>query len=138
MEPCKIPAAAVKGVCAYAGDDGKSACGVECIYVPAAPERDPICVQRWPDCAEGEFDPRCCRFPKSCSCTVVHGETFTAPVPRLFHDGYFMTHDDVYTETQRLLDEGWTILAILGPSRNVSGFSIFATHPTRSVPTWEE
>lgn len=28
------------------------------------------CVQAWPECSEGEYDPSCCRFPKSCSCTV--------------------------------------------------------------------
>jgi hypothetical protein len=30
--------------------------------------RDPECVQRWPECEDGAYDPRCCRFPKSCSC----------------------------------------------------------------------
>lgn len=34
-------------------------------------ERDPECVKVWPDCASMEFDPRCCRFPKSCSAGVV-------------------------------------------------------------------
>lgn len=34
----------------------------------AADGRDPYCVSRWPDCHAGEYDPRCCRFPKSCSC----------------------------------------------------------------------
>lgn len=29
-----------------------------------------VCVERWPECEEGTYDPRCCRFPKSCSCTV--------------------------------------------------------------------
>src|SRR6185369_9913826 len=28
------------------------------------------CVEEWPECAEGEYNPKCCRFPKSCSCTV--------------------------------------------------------------------
>lgn len=28
------------------------------------------CVAEWPECAEGEYHPSCCRFPKSCSCTV--------------------------------------------------------------------
>lgn len=28
------------------------------------------CVERWPDCEEGAFNPSCCRFPKSCSCTI--------------------------------------------------------------------
>lgn len=27
------------------------------------------CVEAWPDCWTGGYDPRCCRFPKSCSCT---------------------------------------------------------------------
>lgn len=26
------------------------------------------CVQLWPACVEGGYDPKCCRFPKSCSC----------------------------------------------------------------------
>jgi hypothetical protein len=30
--------------------------------------RDPACVAAWPDCVDGAYDPRCCRFPKSCSC----------------------------------------------------------------------
>lgn len=28
------------------------------------------CIEVWPECEEGKYDPRCCRFPKSCSCTV--------------------------------------------------------------------
>lgn len=34
-------------------------------------DRDPLCIENWPDCYEGGYDPRCCRFPKSCSCTVL-------------------------------------------------------------------
>ena len=30
--------------------------------------RDPNCIERWPECVSGGYDPRCCRFPKSCSC----------------------------------------------------------------------
>jgi len=30
-------------------------------------QRDVACVSRWPECYSGGFDPRCCRFPKSCS-----------------------------------------------------------------------
>lgn len=26
-----------------------------------------VCVEKWPDCASGEYRPECCRFPKSCS-----------------------------------------------------------------------
>lgn len=33
-----------------------------------ADSRDPACVAVWPDCEDGAYDPRCCRFPKSCSC----------------------------------------------------------------------
>ena len=38
-------------------------------HTPASDQydRDPACVARWPECEEGAFDPRCCRFPKSCS-----------------------------------------------------------------------
>lgn len=28
------------------------------------------CIANWPDCYEGGYDPSCCRFPKSCSCTI--------------------------------------------------------------------
>jgi len=35
---------------------------------PVAPdERDASCVAKWPECESGDFDPRCCRFPKACS-----------------------------------------------------------------------
>lgn len=37
---------------------------------PAPTPRLRECVEAWPDCETGEYDPRCCRFPKSCSCTV--------------------------------------------------------------------
>jgi hypothetical protein len=33
-----------------------------------ADTRDPICVERWPECHSGDYNPACCRFPKSCSC----------------------------------------------------------------------
>lgn len=26
------------------------------------------CEKNWPGCWNGGYDPRCCRFPKSCSC----------------------------------------------------------------------
>ena len=32
------------------------------------PYREAECVKRWPECESGGYDPRCCRFPKSCSC----------------------------------------------------------------------
>lgn len=28
------------------------------------------CVEAWPDCATGDYNPSCCRWPKSCACTV--------------------------------------------------------------------
>lgn len=34
------------------------------------------CVEAWPDCETGLYDPHCCRFPKSCSCTI-YDETMT-------------------------------------------------------------
>lgn len=37
-------------------------------------ERDPVCVERWHDCCPGEYNPSCCRYPKSCSCLIVQGE----------------------------------------------------------------
>lgn len=32
--------------------------------------RIPSCVERWPECYPGDYNPACCRFPKSCSCEV--------------------------------------------------------------------
>lgn len=29
--------------------------------------RNRLCVQRWPEAQSCDYDPRCCRFPKSCS-----------------------------------------------------------------------
>ena len=28
---------------------------------------EPTCVEQWPECVSFGYDPRCCRFPKSCS-----------------------------------------------------------------------
>lgn len=33
--------------------------------------REPNCIQQWAGCASGEYDPRCCRFPKSCSAGTI-------------------------------------------------------------------
>lgn len=39
---------------------------------PEQPERRlAACVEKWPECVDGGYDPRCCRFPKSCSCQAV-------------------------------------------------------------------
>jgi len=38
------------------------------VPVAGADDRDPGCVAYWPECVPGDYDPRCCRFPKSCSC----------------------------------------------------------------------
>lgn len=35
------------------------------------------CVDRWPGAETGEYDPRCCRFPKSCSADVYSDEHVT-------------------------------------------------------------
>lgn len=74
------PAASVSGLC-ESGDGGVT-CIVDntthrLIYhsgqpVPAGePQRRlRACVERWPEAETGAYDPRCCRFPKSCSATV--------------------------------------------------------------------
>jgi hypothetical protein len=36
------------------------------------------CVENWPDCYTGGYDPKCCRFPKSCSATVYDLDLFPA------------------------------------------------------------
>ena len=44
------------------------------------PERPRLraCVEAWPDAHEGGYDPRCCRFPKSCSADVYDPAHVTA------------------------------------------------------------
>lgn len=42
------------------------------------PRRLRECVERWPGAEiEGDYDPRCCRFPKSCSASVYDAEHVT-------------------------------------------------------------
>lgn len=36
------------------------------------------CVENWPDAEEGEYNPSCCRWPKSCSATVYDPERVSA------------------------------------------------------------
>lgn len=33
------------------------------------------CIEQWPECETGDYDPRCCRFPKSCSASVYRDGT---------------------------------------------------------------
>lgn len=35
------------------------------------------CVEAWPEAETMMYDPRCCRFPKSCSATVYDEEYVT-------------------------------------------------------------
>lgn len=42
--------------------------------------RDIRCVEEWPGCADGEYDPRCCRFPKSCSATSVPNRVYRSGI----------------------------------------------------------
>lgn len=36
------------------------------------------CVEAWPEWEDGEYNPACCRFPKSCSCPVYH-DAYVSP-----------------------------------------------------------
>jgi hypothetical protein len=48
----------------------------EPIELPPGAKAEPVdrrhasCVEAWPDCWTGGFNPSCCRFPKSCSCDI--------------------------------------------------------------------
>lgn len=35
------------------------------------------CVKNWPECKDGDYNPSCCRFPKSCSCMGYNPETIS-------------------------------------------------------------
>jgi hypothetical protein len=45
-------------------------------YVPP-PRRLRECVEAWPEAETGEYNPHCCRWPKSCSATVYRDEQVT-------------------------------------------------------------
>lgn len=53
--------------------------------------RDSRCVAEWSACSDGEYNPHCCRWPKSCSATSVPNRVYAAgilepasePVPKL-------------------------------------------------------
>lgn len=40
------------------------------IAMPAPRRRLKACVEAWPEAETGAYDPRCCRFPKSCSADI--------------------------------------------------------------------
>lgn len=40
--------------------------------------RERACVENWPECVSGGYDPRCCRFPKSCSVRTLSSEQYDA------------------------------------------------------------
>lgn len=63
--------------CAYCPpvDEGSGAAGGR--STPVRVRRLKSCVESWPECQEGECNPSCCRFPKSCSCTVYDDEHVT-------------------------------------------------------------
>lgn len=49
------------------------------------------CVEAWPECIEGDYNPACCRFPKSCSCTI--------------YDMQYVTEADLEPEQEAKLTE---------------------------------
>lgn len=38
-------------------------------------QKHAACLERWPECESGEYNPACCRFPKSCSCEIIPERT---------------------------------------------------------------
>lgn len=63
------------------------------------------CVERWPEAETGEYNPSCCRFPKSCSASIYSEEHTTEAdrTPALARTteemrsrfgAAWMTHDD--------------------------------------------
>jgi hypothetical protein len=45
--------------------------------LPPPKRRIRACMEAWPECYTGGYDPRCCRFPKSCSATSYDPEQVT-------------------------------------------------------------
>jgi hypothetical protein len=68
------------------------------------------CLVTWPDCEEGAYDPRCCRFPKSCSCTSNTSPSITVTT---FTD--IEGHDwDAYDALEKVVLEGFSAYWWLG------------------------
>ena len=91
------------------------------------PERPRLraCVEAWPDAHEGGYDPRCCRFPKSCSADVydpahVTAEDLECPAmtapervrPADEHTGTVALDLDAI-EAAALADDGWWSVPVL-------------------------
>lgn len=51
---------------------------VEDIPRPAPRLRLRHCVEAWPECETGMYNPSCCRFPKSCSCDIYDDDQVTS------------------------------------------------------------
>lgn len=45
--------------------------------IPGRRPRLKACVERWPACSTGDYNPACCRFPKSCSADIYDAETIS-------------------------------------------------------------
>jgi hypothetical protein len=74
-------------------------------------QRDAECIERWPDCWNGGYDPKCCRFPKSCSCggeapaSNVTCPTEAVHIPALTDDGGVFLSREHGLELAALLHE---------------------------------
>lgn len=71
----------VIGYCPWCGADLLAGAGAPTEpaddTAPELPARRPrlrACIEAWPDCWPDEYNPSCCRFPKSCSCTSYDDE----------------------------------------------------------------
>jgi hypothetical protein len=60
-----------------ASAEGRDGDGAETRSASRRTPRIRACVETWPECESGMYDPRCCRFPKSCSCTSYDSEQVT-------------------------------------------------------------
>jgi hypothetical protein len=72
-------------------------------------QRDPDCIERWPSCYSGGYDPRCCRFPKSCSCENYNSPTVDEVSPEADH-----------TSSEVVVPEGFGSLILLQEVRFVT------------------
>jgi hypothetical protein len=57
------------------GEDYRPVVAGEVVRTDSASRRPRLraCVERWPDCFTGDYNPACCRFPKSCSADIYDG-----------------------------------------------------------------
>ena len=75
QQPATAPVSHEDGELAHGDDHADSEGNASAFRSWHYGPRDAACVEAWPGCTPDAYDPRCCRFPKSCSCRpIIEGD----------------------------------------------------------------